>query len=442
MPENCQTGRDTLFLSIGFCYIIIHRVNMLKNKERRDTFLLVSMGLVMVIFILYLVVPLGKTKQAPGEPEPGKSANLSEKPVEVPHFFKTGDYFSLFSQKIESELDRISQIILDSEFPFEDYPVDNLEAIFALEKIDEKTRLSHPQFFTQLKKCLMIGFYDLKDLFQFEFPEHVSARLKFNIFVSLFLLKLKSENVQEEIPEFPEVLFRKVVNCIPYLAIHNEIDRDYQALPVLFYFRALANRMDIFPTTDMAGFFMTRIHDIRDLSPGKWITGIAEMIGFSRDPLPYRISWKEADDLNPDDTGVYANLRLKTFGFLRQVYLVFPDFRMPANNTWIKELCEADSGDIELTELQICSEDASKNMCVEKIYYTPGKSQFIVLLRPYDYSGRENPLCRIVFSRLEAFLQNFMVIDFKSRYGDTEAFKDAMLQFGHYLKSQVYPTVK
>jgi hypothetical protein len=319
MPENCQTGRDTLFLSIGFCYIIIHRVNMLKNKERRDTFLLVSMGLVMVIFILYLVVPLGKTKQAPGEPEPGKSANLSEKPVEVPHFFKTGDYFSLFSQKIESELDRISQIILDSEFPFEDYPVDNLEAIFALEKIDEKTRLSHPQFFTQLKKCLMIGFYDLKDLFQFEFPEHVSARLKFNIFVSLFLLKLKSENVQEEIPEFPEVLFRKVVNCIPYLAIHNEIDRDYQALPVLFYFRALANRMDIFPTTDMAGFFMTRIHDIRDLSPGKWITGIAEMIGFSRDPLPYRISWKEADDLNPDDTGVYANLRLKTFGFLRQV---------------------------------------------------------------------------------------------------------------------------
>jgi hypothetical protein len=65
-----------------------------------------------------------------------------------------------------------------------------------------------------------------------------------------------------------------------------------------------------------------------------------------------------------------------------------------------------------------------------------------VLLRPYDYSGRENPLCRIVFSRLEAFLQNFMVIDFKSRYGDTEAFKDAMLQFGHYLKSQVYPTVK
>lgn len=413
---------------------------MLKNKERRDTFLLVCMGVVMVLFVLYLLVPFGKTKKI--SPAPERPVHRPAKPAGVSVQSENNDYFWLLNQRLESELDRISEVIWNSDQAFTDYPTGTLEEILSIDKTDEKTRDAHPLFFSLLQKARKIGFYDLKDLFQFSFPDFISGRLKFNLFVSLFLLKLKSENVTSEILDFPDALFRRVVTCVPYLAIDNEIDQNYQALPVLFYFQALAGRLNVFPAADTTAFFRNRMADIRDLSPGKWMAGVMELVDFSEDMQPFRIFWKESDFLDPDDTGVYPNLNLATLVFLKQIYQVFPDFENPVSSAWIKKLCEADTGDIELVELEISSEDPGKKIGVEKIFYTPGKSQFIVLLRACDFAGSASMLNRLVSSRMEAFIENFFVVDFRLKYLDPPSFKKGLLQFGHFLKAQIYPLLK
>ena len=100
----------------------------------------------------------------------------------------------------------------------------------------------------------------------------------------------------------------------------------------------------------------------------------------------YRISWTEEDDLNPDDQGRYVNLRINTYVFLGQKYLVFPDYQNSQNNKWIRDLQESDSGNIELTDFQLTDEDPVKNIQVRTIYYTPGTSRFIVLLDRHDFS--------------------------------------------------------
>ena len=164
-----------------------------------------------------------------------------------------------------------------------------------------------------IKKANRLSFYDLNEMIKFEFPPDVNAILKFNLYLSLFMIKTKEEKIEQEIVELPDVVFIKIVNFIPYLLINNEIETDFQCLPLLFYFSTMVKRLNIYPPKDVTGFFKDRISDMRDLSPNKFILKINDLINFSQDSEKFRITWTEDDDLNPDDHGIYANLNLKTF---------------------------------------------------------------------------------------------------------------------------------
>ncbi len=413
-------------------------MKMLKSKERRDTFLLIAMGIIFILFLVYLFVPLGNKSPEPVETGTKPSENKKKKPVNMSNIPPiTGDVLAGFNERIETELEGVLDFLKQSPRPFQNYPVDGLKSVLfpAVDQTDTDQDLF--SLFEVIQKVQRINFYDLKDIFEFNFPEGVDHTLIFNLYTGLFMLKLREGKLIREITEFPDTMFKRIVNCWPYLQINNEIEKDFQSLPVLFYFYMLLQRLDIFPATDVAAFLKERIGDIRDLSPGKLIDQIGNYLGFSRDPQIYRISWTEEDYLNPDDHGNYANLKINTYVFLRQKYLVFPDFQNTKNNKWIRDLKKSDSGDIELIDFQLSDEDPVKNIQIQTIYYAPGKSQFIILLDRHDFTDQSGFLGRLIHQRLLEVQQYFLSVDFTSRFNDPGSFKTGLLNFGCFVKKQV-----
>jgi hypothetical protein len=411
---------------------------MLKNKERRDTFLLVTMGIIFILFLVYLFVPLGKKSPEPVETGTKPPENKKKKPVNMSDTHQiTGGVFAVFNERIETELEDILDFLKQSPRPFQNYPVDGLRSVLFPAEDQTDTDQDLLPLFEVILKVQRINFYDLKDIFEFDFPDGVDQILIFNLYTGLFMLKIREEKLIREIIEFPDTMFKRIVNCGPYLQINNEIEKDFQSLPILFYFYMLLQRLDIFPTTDVAAFLKERIGDIRDLSPGKLIDQIGSYLGFSRDPQTYRISWTEKDDLSPDDHGNYVNLKINTYVFLNQKYLVFPDFHNAKNNKWIRDLKKSDSGDIELIDFQLSDEDPVKNIQIQTIYYAPGKSQFIILLDRHDFTDQSGFLGRLIHQRLLEVQQYFLSVDFTSRFNDPGSFKTELLNFGCFLKKQV-----
>ena len=388
------------------------------------------MGIVFIAFLVYTFIPLKKKDE--------KQSQLKHESAPVLDSHQKGDdYFGSLNQRLEEELDRSFGFFLDSPLPFQNYPVENLKLILAEKNHDQTGEEVFNQFFEFLEKANRIGFYDLSDLFRMDSYRGINKRLKFNIYIALFMLKLKDENILQEVLELPDIIFKKIVNCRPYHIIDNEVVTNFQCFPVLFYFYSLVERLNIFPQSDSTGFFCERIGDICDLSPKKFITRSNDFLSFSVENQKYRISWIEEDHLSPDDHGTYANLMLKTFVFLKQSYLLFPDFQNHGSNIWLEELRRADSGDIELTELKIASEDAAKNLQIQTIFYMPGKSQFVALLKGYDFSREDDFLYRVLHRRIMNFQNTFLSVKFASRFLDPKSFKKELLNFGIYLKTQV-----
>jgi hypothetical protein len=141
-----------------------------------------------------------------------------------------------------------------------------------------------------------------------------------------------------------------------------------------------------------------------------------------------------------DDEKDYRHLNFNIFCFLGQKYLIFPDPGTPGSSLWIKELCEADSRGIELTDLRIMSEDPALPLSIKKIYYSPINSRFVVVLQereykpvPVELGGFLNTMVR---KRAADFHEKLTCIDFlKGEDGEVkEIFQKQLNQFGIFLK--------
>ncbi len=390
---------------------------MLKNKEKRDTALLIFMAAIMIAFLLYIFIPFGSGKE-----ETGKSDGARKKIV------KKGDFYDELSKKIELELNSVYLSILISTDPFENYRVETLENVFDEFKNDT------------LDKLYKFSFYDLKEIAALPIPEEYSDSLKFNLLLSLFLLKQKEEGIIKKLETLPKSGFEKIINLDLYRLTNNEVQEDYQLIPVLFYFTVLMRRLHIYPVEDNVHFFKEKIKPIRDLTVAKYLIQIRELFSFSESEEQYLLQWIEHDAIGPDDKKVYGNLDLKTFVFLGQNYLIFPDPGNPANNLWIKDLCEADSGDIELIDLKIMNKDPSKPLHFRKILYTPINSEFVVLLKEYESCKTHGFLNTIVKKRISGSHKIITVIDFSVGKAEEESFKTQLEQFGNCLKKNTPPT--
>lgn len=399
------------------------------KKERRDTLLLAFMGVIVIVFLVYTFVPFG------GKKENDDGGNISidkndEKKIEIPPKNtlpedNTGEsLLNDLNKKIENQLAAIYASIIESDAPFENYNAEGLKGLPG----EFKSPL--------VEKLFKFSFCDLNDIVLLEFPGSYSNSLKYNIFLALFLVKIQEEGIEKKLAELPGSEFEKMIRLDCSRLLNNEIEKDYQLIPVLFYFKAFLNRLSLYPNEDNAGFFKEKIKDLRDLSPGKYLIKIEELLGFSKEMEKYRLEWIEYDSISPNDKQTYTNLNLKTYNFLKQQYLLFPDRENRANNRWIKELCKADSGDIELVLLNIQNENPSKHLLFnEKILYTPRNAQFIVLLKAYNANGDNGFTDRIMTKRIADFHENFTVITFaRGQMTGKESFKKELDRFGDYLK--------
>jgi hypothetical protein len=401
---------------------------MFKSKESRDTVLLGFMAVVTLAFLFYLFFPSGKGKEKTNDnknqnPITNKIKKSTGK-IKLPEETEPTEKRILeeFSEKIATQLNPVFANILESEDPFRDYNTQSLKTLL----LESENNL--------VEKLYKFSFFDLHDIARLRFPESYSDSLKFNLFVSLFLIKIQEEFIEEAFISLPKVEVEKLVGFDIYGLLGFEIEKDYQVIPILFYFKHLVRQLNLYPAEDVTLFFKEGIENLRDLSDSKCLIKIQELLAFSQRKEKYRIEWVEEDGIFADDKKVYKNLNLKIFNFLKQDYLIFPDAENSENNRWIKELCKADPGNIELELLNIQNEDPSRQSKMYKIVYTPINAQFVVLLNEYTPTRVDGFLNRMVMKRKEDFHKNFTIIDFSLQDTNPKLFKEKLDKFGDHLK--------
>jgi len=410
---------------------------MLKTQDQRSIFILVVMLIVIILFFVYLFIPSGGEEENDFLKEKAHKT-IKKSTLKLKEKKSSNNLFYKFNSEIENELNEIYKSVIESNEIFIDYKTERLKEIINKPGIEKKMGKDLRAFVKILNWLKKLSFFDLNEIKELDFPESVDKRLKFNIYVSIFLIKIKEEEIFESINEFSNKEFKKIVDLKIYDLINNEVDQDFQILPILFFFNNIVKRVNIYSDIDSFIFFKEGIKNIKDLSPGKPLIKMRDLLNFSYEFQNYIIEWTEYDKLDPDDIKVYMNLKLKTFHFLKQYYLVFPDIETMKNNIWIKDLCESDSGDIELIRFKISNENPSQSLKIKKILYSKDGSNFIVLLKEFKRFKDHGFFNRIIENRLELYLKNFKIIDFSEDKINKELFKNKLEEFGNYLKKNIY----
>jgi hypothetical protein len=415
---------------------------MFKNKEKRDTLLLLFMLVITVAFLLYVFIPTAKKPPRQKKPDKPKTHTETTTPNQtspekvLPDVPSEKNVLEELNHHIESELKRLYSSLLEKDSPFAQLDIDGLK------KLPGK-------FQNQLvEKLFKFSFSDLNDYSTLVFPDTYSNTLKFNLYLSMFLVKIQEENIEAKFRELPDTEFANALNFRCYKLINNEVEYDHQLLPVIFYFRLLLQRQNLYPTVDNTIIFKQHIGDLLDLTPGKLLIQMRELLGFSTRLEKSTVKWVEGDGIFADDKKLYTNQNFMVIHFLHQEYMVFPDVEAPSNNQWINELCSADSGDIELKELVLKNEDPTAPLEISRIIYSPLKYRFIVLLKEYHpgsgTSREARCLQRLLTKRFLTFHQNFTIIDFLPLQmpGDSGAaeaqrkhVQKSLKAFGSFLKS-------
>jgi len=414
---------------------------MLKTKEKRDTAVLLAMGIVILGFLLYVFIPSRDDDKTTAEKENkkgiyskkyngSKSKSKTTIPQVLPDEPSETSILDNLNQRIETELNTIFKNIVESENPFDNTNIEglaNLPGEFNNKLVD---------------KLYKFSFSDLNDIPSIQFPSTYSDRLKFNLYLSLFLLKIKEEGIEKKINELPGNEFENAMQLDCYKLLGNEIETDYELIPILFYFKCAVQHLTLFPSDDETLYFKKKIKHLRDLTPGKWLIEIRDLLVFSKKTGRYRISWREHDPIGSDDKENYGNLPIGTIDFLKQVFVIFPDEERNENNKWIKDLCDSDNaGDIELTELDIQGEDPSRHSKVEKIVYNLQNSRFVAIFKSYNPVPHNSEsmditsiasafINRLLARRWTDFYKYFTVVDFNS----PDTLSASLDKFGSYLK--------
>lgn len=412
---------------------------MFKNKEKRDTLLLVIMAIVILLFIIYLIIPFGKGEQkksdigssGPEKTEENKTTTISQSKLE-----KSRNILDTFNGILENELTNIYDYLLTSAKTFELYPVKNLRKIIEEFMRLEDLKTGEQKFFNIITAFRKISFYDLPDIQKSEYPEGISKELRFNVYLSLILEKIREENIIEDFQGLIDKQFVRIIDFGFYGLIDNRVKKNFQLIPVIFFFKLFSERFSLFPRTNRAEFFMDKIADIEDLSSSQFLNKIRGLLTYSEEFRYFRINWIENDGIFSDDKKTYQDLYLKIFSFFKRAYLIFPDSGNREKNSWLEELIQSDSGNIELSKLEISCQDKNSFLSIRKIIYSPDRNFFMVVLKERPVSAQPDFIDKIVRkSEIGLYKKNnFRFVNFVDKEIKNETFKAELEKFGNYLK--------
>jgi hypothetical protein len=405
---------------------------MFKDKDRRDTALLIIMGIITVLFIMYLLIPNKRKIDKQSQPNPEVPTKNDIHKV-ISKLFSKQDLLDLLEGRVERELKRLFKKITQSPRFFEAY---NQQGLLAIYKAFIKKGETNPDFkdiARTLDRYLRLSFYDLKDIHTIPFPENFTSTLKFKTYLSLFLIRLKEEAMIARLSQTSLTGIKQLVDFTCYSFLGNEVLENYQSLPVLFYFYILMRDINVYTDNNQCRFFTEQLETIKDLTQDKSLIKIQEVLRFSVEPAFFRVHWEEYDSLNPNDKKTYDTLKIPLYSFLGQKYLIFPDKWKKENNAWINDLCDADSGQMELIDLKIQSTDPSKSLAIESINYSPLSARFVILLSGFRDLGNGGFLRDLIRNGLNKYHRNFTIIDYL-RFGNMpDLMKKDLKKFGAHL---------
>lgn len=389
--------------------------------------LLAFMGIITLLFLLYIFLPSGGSGETKTDKDrqPVKKNKTAKQAVKkkLPNDFQSANMLEEKNLEVKKELIAIHHTIISSPEPFTAYSIDGLKKLPAL--FDSRL----------VDRLYTFSFNDLKKIGSYEFPQTYGEPLKFNLFLAVFLLKLKEEGIENEISDLPWEAFTQRIDFSCYQLLKNDIAEDYQLLPVLFYFKQLARRVNVYPWIDITAFFKKQTEALLDRSQSKFLEEIRRLLLFSERREPYRLEWREKDGLlDGDDEKKYPQIAMRTFNFLKQEYLVLPDDSDPGKNQWLKDLFNSDPGEIELVRLSIQSIDPTRAAFLRKIVYTPVNPRFVAVLNEHRPDASGGFLERLIYRSMNQFHKSYTIIPFAPEDTSQDALEKALIAFGKYLK--------
>ncbi len=414
---------------------------MFGNKDKRDYALLLFMGLVILLFLAYLFIPSGKAKDFPDNRYFAGNSSMPTIEGVAPGSKKNS--FSSYNKRLEGDLTAVFASLDNLEL-LSALPTPEIEA--SLYNVDTKNaRTKETALLSDvLQKIRRLSVINLKEILELNFPDGFKDRFRFNVYTAALLSKISNENVGGRLNEASNQEIQELLDFSLFDLIGNEIEKDYQALPVLLYFELLMERINLYTDPGAVAFFREAIVKLRDLSPKKMLLQMQEMLHYSEENELFRLEWREGDELDPDDVGVYQKLSLPCIRFLKQKYLIFPTQR-ESDNLWISELCNADSGDIELEDIKIYSEDPGRSVYLNRILYTPDTSRFIFVLSDAGTQSESDAagdstldiLSRRVSVLIRDLEKNYRVVSFEQSDDEAtlEKQRQELVDFGRYLKT-------
>ncbi len=393
---------------------------MLKSKKNRDSALLIFMALVTIIFLLYIFFPSGEKK-------PDKGDNIRNKKnsdlQSTPDINVEGSE-TIFSE-IRSLLKTYFMEISTGDRSLLLIPDEELEGHLLSKVKGEQLKI--------IEKSLKFRFRDLgQALDSFKYLNY-SDKEKFDLYISLFLIRIKREGIIERAENYSSDEAVKILDLDPYTFIGNEVDENYRSIPIIIFSEILIKRTDIFSPGNDIKIFLMKLSPISDISSMQYVNSLKDILNISSEERKFSFGWVEKDPFDPDDKGIYKNVNIIRRGFFNQKYINFPGVQSSNAMVWIRDLLRADSGTIELKSLKITDETPGENYSARSIVYSETTSRFTIIMDSPSVVTENGIIALMINEKMRRLKNENTIINFSEKLYSKKDFEKKLIKFGKFL---------
>jgi len=284
-------------------------------------------------------------------------------------------------------------------------------------------------------RSLKYRFRDMNRVIKILKESDISDINKFDLYIALFLIKIYNEDIISRSINLSSGEIISLLNLKPYSLVKNEVSENYHSIPIIIYADILINKTDIFSPGKEINFFLNSISLIGDISPMQHINSIKDAFSLTSELRKFSFDWIEKDIFNTDDEGSYKNVTVRRRKFLKLQYIVFPDSKKYENSTWIKDLLNADSGSIELSDLKITDETPGENYSAKSLIYSKSTSRFVIIMDSPSFVSIRGYTALMIKKKIEKINSGNIVINFAEKLYSEKKFRTKLNSFGKFIYS-------
>jgi len=401
---------------------------ILKNKQRRDTVLFWGMLILTLAFLLYVFFPASGPEAGSSSLRPGQTVAGD---AQEPHNEQS------YAGRLSWLLDNAFQARVKGSIAVDVDPTAALA--LHLDQVDQlgRTNAGREALKNWRRHSRGIGMFELGDPRILDVPAFVPPRVAFNLYLALFMLKLKNPDDLARLRDASHERLLNILSSPVFQSVEWEIHSDAAAFPALKVFRIWLERTGLYPEAHPGHELARQLDRFRDLSPGRWINRMRRWADFSSQVIGFALGWVEDDGIFGKDRGVAADLRLPVYRFLGQEYTILPQSPGSFPPAWLRQLAESDAGDIELVSFSLTATDTGRpGFSAQGIWYNPLGDRFILVFPRMETRQDSTADCisRWIHDRREAYHRAYRHVALANREADQDPQSKELLRFGSFLK--------